>query len=157
LVSSHKPGIALGRTDSLRPAITDGGSSVFYETEDNALKSPDDTNAGRAIVLGRNYTVSKDSRDRYVPGSNHRAVVSSHENYILFEPSNPFLDRARGQAAYPSLLTDISALAAFWANPANTQIYLRYLGAEVAPRTSGPRCDGARRTDALERHYSPRP
>ncbi len=127
-VSSHKPGGVLGRGDSLRPAITDGGSSVFYDTTDNALKSPDDTTAGRAIVLGRNYTVSKDSRDEYIPGNNERAVVSPHENYVLFESTNPFLDRARGAAAFPSLLTDFSALAAYWADPAHAQVYLRYLG-----------------------------
>lgn len=127
-ISSHKPGNTLGRTDSLRPAITDGGASVFYDTEDNALKSPDDHTAGRAIVLGRNYTVSKDSRDQYIPGNNAGAVVSPHENYVLFESTNPFLDRPRGEAAYPSLLTDFTALAAFWANPANARVYLRYLG-----------------------------
>ena len=76
------------------PAITDGGASVFYDSEDNALKSPDDHTAGRAIVLGRNYTVSKDSRNEYIPGPNARAVVSPHENYVLFESPNPFLDRA---------------------------------------------------------------
>jgi hypothetical protein len=127
-ISSHKTDNALGRTDSLRPAITDGGSSVFYDTEDNALKSPDDHTAGRAIVLGRNYTVSKDSRDQYIPGNNAGAVVSPHENYVLFESTNPFLDRPRGEAAYPTLLTNFTALAAFWANPANTRVYLRYLG-----------------------------
>ncbi|MEY2484328.1 MAG: hypothetical protein QOK24_2856 [Verrucomicrobiota bacterium] len=127
-ISSHKPGGALGRSDSLRPAVTDGGSSVFYDTTDNALKSPDDTTAGRSVVLGRNYTVSEDSRNAYVPGDAVRAVVSPHENYVLFESTNPFLDRSRGVAAYPALLTDFAALAAYWADPSHAQVYLRYLG-----------------------------
>jgi hypothetical protein len=64
----------------------------------------------------------------YIPGDNARAVVSPHENYVLFESTNPFLDHARGAAAFPSLLTDFGALAAYWADPAHAQIYLRYLG-----------------------------
>ena len=127
-VSTHKPGGTLGRSDSLRPAVTDGGTSVFYDTTDNALKSPDDTTAGRAIVLGRNYTASKDSRNQYIPGDAVRPVVSPHENYVLFQSTNPFFDYARGAAAYPGLLTDLAALAAHWADPSHAQVYLRYLG-----------------------------
>jgi hypothetical protein len=128
-VSSHKSGDhGLGTTDSLNPSITDGGASVFYDTPDNGLKDPEDHTAGRAIVLGRNYTVSRDSRDMFIPGPNARAATSPHENYVLFESPNLFLDRDRGIAANRALLTDFGGLAAYWANPANTQVYLRYLG-----------------------------
>jgi hypothetical protein len=120
---------ALGDAPSNDPAITDAGHAVLYDTLAAGLKSFDDPNPGREIVLSNLlYTESRDTDNQYLQGDSMRPVVSAYNNYILFESATPTIDRPMAQRFFPELLASLQRARDAQSAPRFLQVYLRYAG-----------------------------